>query len=60
MNKMSQCLYDELKKEDGDSRKEFNNDELWKLWINTIRGVFHHIKERQFRGGNKTINESFL
>tara|TARA_B100000214_G_C23850810_1_gene573283 strand:- start:479 stop:832 length:354 start_codon:yes stop_codon:yes gene_type:complete len=52
MNQMAQCLYDQLSKEDRALRKEFNNDELWKLWLKARRGVCNHIKERQFREGS--------
>ena len=52
MHEMAQCLYDELYKEDEVLRTEFNNDELWKSWMKARRGVCHHIKERQFRGGS--------
>ncbi len=52
MHEMAQCLYDELNKEDEALRTEFNNDELWKSWMKARRGVCHHIKEKQFRGGS--------
>ena len=52
MHEMAQCLYDELNKEDEALRTEFNNDELWKLWLKARRGVCNHIKERQFRAGS--------
>ena len=52
MNQMAQCFYDQLSKEDRALRKEFNNAELWKLWLKARRGVCNHIKERQFRAGS--------
>tara|TARA_B100000700_G_scaffold307404_1_gene383800 strand:+ start:55 stop:408 length:354 start_codon:yes stop_codon:yes gene_type:complete len=52
MIEMAQCHYDQLFKEDHALRKEFNNDELWRKWIEAREGVCHHIKERQFRGGS--------
>ena len=52
MHEMAQCLYDKLNKEDEALRTEFNNDELWKKWIDAREGVCNHIKERQFRAGS--------